>query len=105
MVWFILTDLTEKDDTDPLLVQVPVERVRKKIFPVYHVDVCHSISRSISIPGEGEIYQYRKCFVRLRLDTKQKWKLKQNSANSALFYCQYKLAAKGVSTQMASSVT
>lgn len=46
--------------------------------------------------GKGNSYQYQKCFVRLRLDTNKKWKLKQNSANSALFYCHYNLAAKRV---------
>lgn len=39
---------------------------KKKIFPVYCVDVCHGISHSINIPGEGELNQCQQCFVRLR---------------------------------------
>lgn len=49
------------------------------------MDVCHGISSSINISGESELYQYQK----VRLDSKQKLKLKQNCANSALFYCHY----------------
>lgn len=52
------------------------------------MDVCHGISSSINISGESELYQYQK----VRLDREQKlkkMKLKQNSADSALFYCHY----------------